>query len=177
ADGRAARPQPPLHRRQVLRRGPRPGRGRPDWWRGMNEQKKASIWHRLYHGETAFDFVGRTKVWFAMSALVIAIGVVSLIGQGLNYGIDFKGGTLWEVPAAAHQSDSKIVSDARSAMAALGLGEAKIQVARAGSTKTLRVQFKHQSPEAQTKVTQKLADLEHVTTNKVNKNDVGPSWG
>ncbi|MCU1462435.1 MAG: preprotein translocase subunit SecF [Acidimicrobiales bacterium] len=139
--------------------------------------KKANIFHRLYHGETAFDFVGRAKVWFLLSALVIAAGVLSLVGQGLNYGIDFKGGTVWEVPISSTKGDLNVISDARSAMSPLGLGDAKIQVTRSGSKKTLRVAAKHQTPDKQTQITSKLADFGKVPVNQINKQDVGPSWG
>ena len=40
-----------------------------------------------------FNFMGRTKLWFGISLLVIAIGAGSLVTRGLNQGIDFKGGT------------------------------------------------------------------------------------
>ena len=33
-------------------------------------ERGRSLAHRLYHGETAFDFVGRRRRWFAMSAVV-----------------------------------------------------------------------------------------------------------
>jgi SecD/SecF fusion protein len=39
------------------------------------------------------DFMGRRKLWFAISGVIVAIGVVSLGVKGLNLGIDFKGGT------------------------------------------------------------------------------------
>ena len=39
------------------------------------------------------DFVGRRNYWFAVSGAVILISVVSLAWQGLNLGIDFKGGS------------------------------------------------------------------------------------
>src|SRR6185312_6164612 len=39
------------------------------------------------------DFMGRRKLWFGISAAIIAAGVISLATQGLNLGIDFKGGT------------------------------------------------------------------------------------
>jgi preprotein translocase subunit SecF len=65
----------------------------------MSEEKKASLAHRLYHGETTFDFVGRRKIWWLVSAVVILAGLTSLATQGLNLGIDFEGGTSWEVPA------------------------------------------------------------------------------
>ena len=38
------------------------------------------------------DFMGRRKLWFAISGTVILISIVSLATRGLNLGIDFKGG-------------------------------------------------------------------------------------
>ncbi|MGI9021706.1 MAG: protein translocase subunit SecF [Acidimicrobiales bacterium] len=131
--------------------------------------EKASLRHRLYHGETHYDFVGRRWWWFAFSAVVIMIGVVALLTDGLNYGIDFKGGTSWEVGAPGVS-----VAEARDAVAPLGLGEAKIQIAGGG---LLRVQALHQSPENQVKVTEKLAELAKTDPNQVSVNDVGPSGG
>ena len=60
-------------------------------------ERKRSIWTRLYNGETSIDFVGRRRLWAILSGAVIAVGLVSLVAQGLNFGIDFEGGTAWEV--------------------------------------------------------------------------------
>ena len=60
---------------------------------------RRNVWGRLYHGETSIDFYGRRKIGLIVSALLIVVTVVSLVAQGLNLGIDFKGGVAWEVPA------------------------------------------------------------------------------
>ena len=39
------------------------------------------------------DFIGRRRLWFGISATVIAVSVLALGIRGLNLGIDFKGGT------------------------------------------------------------------------------------
>jgi SecD/SecF fusion protein len=39
------------------------------------------------------DFMGKRNLWFALSGVIILAGLVSLGVQGLNLGIDFKGGT------------------------------------------------------------------------------------
>jgi preprotein translocase subunit SecF len=130
---------------------------------------KRSLRHRLYHGETAIDFVGHRNTWFLVSAVVILAGAVSLLVQGLNYGIDFKGGTSWEVTAPGVS-----VGAARDALRPLGLGEAKIQTA---SGDRLLVSGDSQSPEQQTKITEKMAELGKVDPGQVSVNDVGPSWG
>ena len=51
----------------------------------------------VFHERTNFDFVGPKKKWFAFSAILILIGLAALGLRGLNLGIDFKGGTAWEV--------------------------------------------------------------------------------
>ncbi|MDF2882250.1 MAG: preprotein translocase subunit SecF [Clostridiaceae bacterium] len=41
--------------------------------------------------------IEKTKVWFAISGIIILIGMFSLATKGLDYGIDFKGGTVIEI--------------------------------------------------------------------------------
>lgn len=41
----------------------------------------------------SFDFVGRSKIWMFVALGIIAVGIISLAIQGLNFGIDFTGGT------------------------------------------------------------------------------------
>jgi len=130
---------------------------------------KNSLRHRLYHGETAFDFVGRRRRWFVLSALVILAGVTSLLTQGLNYGIDFKGGSSWEVKAPGVS-----VAEARDALRPVGVADAKIQVQ---GSDLLRVQADRGTAEEQAEVTTALARLAGVDAAQVSVNDVGPSWG
>jgi len=44
-----------------------------------------------------FDFLGKRKVAYAISAVVIAIGLGSLFTKGLNLGVDFEGGRSFQV--------------------------------------------------------------------------------
>ena len=131
--------------------------------------RKPSLAHRLYHGETAINFVGRRNLWFVVSAMVILAGVLSLLTQGLNYGIEFEGGTSWEVDAPGVS-----ISEARDAVRPFGLADATIQTV--GGDR-IRVAGDNQPPEEQARVSQALADLAGVDTSQVSVNDVGPSWG
>ncbi|WP_027259180.1 MULTISPECIES: protein translocase subunit SecF [Leisingera] len=42
---------------------------------------------------TSFDFFKRAKLWLGISALMMVVGFASFLLQGLNFGIDFRGGT------------------------------------------------------------------------------------
>jgi preprotein translocase subunit SecF len=139
---------------------------------------KKSIWYRLYHGETAFDFMGRKNLWFIVSAIVIIVGLGSLFTRGLNLGIDFKGGTAWDVP-----SRTLSVNKARDAVRPAGLGESTIQVIGQGSSRIVRVQDRIKCSEKQQfskceDIVNRLAKAAGITDSaKISVNTVGPSWG
>jgi preprotein translocase SecF subunit len=48
---------------------------------------------KLVPDVTTFDFFSRWKTWLGISAILIIVGFASFAIQGLNYGIDFQGGT------------------------------------------------------------------------------------
>ncbi|MEO6988305.1 MAG: protein translocase subunit SecF [Aquihabitans sp.] len=80
------------------------------------------VFKRLYHGENRANIVGRWKLWFGLSAVVLLLGAATLGTKGLNLGIDFTGGTIWKVDAGNAQ-----VTDVQDAMAELGYSDAQVQ--------------------------------------------------
>ena len=59
-----------------------------------------SFFIRLYTGTGAFEVVGRRKLWFTISGLIVAIAIASIAIRGFTFGIDFEGGTKVSMPAA-----------------------------------------------------------------------------
>jgi len=56
---------------------------------------------RLYRGEVSIDFVSRKKLWYTISGIILLVSVLALLFRGLDYSVEFKGGSQWTVPAAA----------------------------------------------------------------------------
>ncbi|HZP15748.1 MAG TPA: protein translocase subunit SecF [Nocardioides sp.] len=138
----------------------------------MSDAPKRGLFSRLYHGETAFDFTGHRKQWFALSGVIILIGLVALGVKGLNYGIDFEGGTDWQVPA-----HGVTVTQARSAVGAVGVPNASVQsLSNKSGASEIRVRARV-NPTDQAKVSDALAKLTHSSVNDVSVNSVGPTWG
>ncbi|MGH3989574.1 MAG: protein translocase subunit SecF, partial [Pseudonocardiaceae bacterium] len=59
----------------------------------------ASTLRSLYSGTGAFDIVGRRRIWYAMSGILVAVCLASILLRGFNLGIDFEGGTRVQLPA------------------------------------------------------------------------------
>ncbi|GIH79180.1 protein translocase subunit SecF [Planobispora longispora] len=59
----------------------------------------AGLVSRLYRGEVNVDFVGRQKLWYSLSAFLLVISVAGLIVNGLNLGVEFKGGSVFSFKA------------------------------------------------------------------------------
>src|SRR6188472_345170 len=69
------------------------------------------------------DFISRRRLWFGISAAVIAISIIALGVRGLNLGIDFKGGTQIGFTTPAPTSSEEV----RKQAAAVGQASAVIQ--------------------------------------------------
>src|SRR5207248_779299 len=103
------------------------------------------------------DFMSKRYLWFAISGVIIVLGVGALGVRGLNLGIDFKGGTqlAFKTPAA------HTTGDVRSVMKAQGYADAVIQ-GRGSSTngayKSFQIRTKALSGDKLTSVTSALED-------------------
>jgi preprotein translocase subunit SecF len=53
---------------------------------------------RLYTGTGAFEVVGRRRMWFIISGVIVAVAIVSIVLRGFTLGIDFEGGTKISFP-------------------------------------------------------------------------------
>jgi preprotein translocase subunit SecF len=135
--------------------------------------ERRSALSRLYHGETAIRFVPNLRRWAILSGLVIAAGLISLYARGLNLGIDFEGGVVWEVPAG-----DVSVADAQEAMESEGLEGLTVQTLTSEGSTRLRVEAEplETADEAQA-ISDRLAELTGSDVDDVSLNSVGPSWG
>jgi len=125
----------------------------------------------IFHERTNFDFVGRSWRWALLSGTVLVICVAALGIRHLNLGIDFEGGTSWQLTV---EGKGPSVGDVRDALRPFGLAEAKVQILGGDS---VRVQAEELDPAEQQKVTEALADYGGVDASQVSVNTVGPTWG
>ena len=85
---------------------------------------------------TNFDFVGRRRFAYPLSVLLIFLSLGAFFVQGLNFGIDFRGGILIEIKTDGPAN----VAELRNTVGGLNLGEVQVQEFGAADDVLIRVQ-------------------------------------
>ncbi|MDD3181717.1 MAG: protein translocase subunit SecF [Alphaproteobacteria bacterium] len=109
--------------------------------------------HLIPHN-TKIDFVAKRWWGFGMTLVLSVITVASLFFQGLNFGIDFKGGILIEAKSAQVVN----ISDLRSTLEKLNLGEVSLQEFGSPNDILIRIQRQEGDETAQQRAVQTVRE-------------------
>ncbi len=103
---------------------------------------------------TNVNFVGARRFAYPLSALLIIVSIGAFLVQGLNFGIDFRGGILIEIKTEGPADIAQLRQD----IGALGLGEVQIQEFGAPDDILIRVQEQDGAEEEQVKAIETIKD-------------------
>ncbi|MCB4207590.1 protein translocase subunit SecF [Arthrobacter sp. UM1] len=135
--------------------------------------KKLADWgNALYSGEKSYDFVGRKRLWFGITAVIVLLSVlIPVFRGGFNMGIDFRGGSEFTVSQASHtdvkpgeEAVGAVVPGSQPEVAKVAPGTVRVQTEKLSDTQTLDVK-------------KGLMKAYGVSDDKVTSNFVGPTWG
>jgi preprotein translocase subunit SecF len=139
--------------------------------------KFSRMGHALYEGHISIDFVGRRRLWYAISGLIVLVAVSGLWFKGLNLGIEFEGGVEYSVKVQPDQRNQTTVDEIRQAVAGTGIPEAKSPIVNT-SGKNIRVQTEAMSSDDSDTVIAAIAKSTGVNpTDDISTQEVGASWG
>jgi preprotein translocase subunit SecF len=133
---------------------------------------------RLYRGEAGIDIVGKRKIWYAVAALILLIGIVTIFVRPFNVGIDFKGGNSFTVPASVGT-----LQDAREAVEASGADVASAQTVGSGSDQHYLIKTnvldenQTVAGERAAQIRQDIAARFGIPVEEVSTDEVSGTWG
>jgi preprotein translocase subunit SecF len=127
----------------------------------------------LYSGRRSFDIVGRRRFWYAVSAVLVVVSLLGIFGRGLNFGIEFSGGTELRVLGVSQmegyeQRAGDVVDE--------NVPGGTTTVTRIGDD-TVRVQTGEMEAGQAEDLRSTLAEEFSVPVESVTSSLVGPSWG
>ncbi|MDO5676577.1 MAG: protein translocase subunit SecF [Propionibacteriaceae bacterium] len=134
---------------------------------------KLGLAHRLYTGQISYDFIKHRRTWFIISAVIIAVSILVVLLRGLTLGIEFRGGTDFQVPM---QVTSTTVDDVRAHTNEFTVPDLEPQVFSLGDSQ-IRIQTRTLTPEEMATTRTEIATIAGVQPADVTSNVVGASWG
>ena len=143
-----------------------PREGRPDTGRPPH---RASLAHRLYNGEAGLDVVGRSRLIYRVTAVVLLLCLAAMVFRGFNFGIDFAGGNSLRLPGSTAQ-----LEQVQEAAEDAGAEVASAQVV-GGNTLLLRTAALDNDTERA--VVDAVAAAAGVEPSQVSPESVSPEWG
>ena len=108
---------------------------------------------RVVPDDTRFDFMQFRRISFPISAVLSIFALTLYFTHGLNFGIDFRGGTLMEVQSKSGPAD---LARMRTALDSLGLGEVQLQLFGSPQDVLIRVAEQPGGEQAQQQVVDKV---------------------
>jgi preprotein translocase subunit SecF len=126
----------------------------------------------LYRGDNSWDFVSVSRKVLISSAVLVVLCVASFFVRGLNLGIEFDGGAVWEVPATADVSED----DISAVMSSEGVDDTRVQTISGGED-IFRVRAEVSDVSDRESIAGALAAEAGVSIDEVSTRNVSPSFG
>jgi preprotein translocase subunit SecF len=127
---------------------------------------------RLYRGEAAVNVVGRRRLWFSIAGGIVLFALLSFIVRGFVLGIDFKGGTEFQVPASAGSRatvEATLERDGANVVTAQTIGN--------GRNASYLIRTSPLSTTEQTQIKQEVAKDLNLAPEEISDNRVSSAWG
>ena len=138
----------------------------------------AKFGNDLYTGARSFNFVGRRRIWYVIATvMILASVVIPILRGGFVFGIEFRGGSEFQVSGVTAVADDPIAQqDIATAAVNATVKSATPHVTTVGSD-GVRVQTDQLSSDQTDEVRAALADAFGIELKDVTASFIGPSWG
>jgi preprotein translocase subunit SecF len=134
-----------------------------------------SIFRTLYRGESRVQFIGHRNRWYLASLSLIVICLLSFAFRGFNFGIEFAGGSQFQIQTSGtHLSTDEVTRAFKTA----GLpGENAAQRVGSGSTESIIIKTKNIAAAEQQQIVASIQKTLNIPQAKINIETVSSEWG
>ena len=137
----------------------------------------AQFGNDLYTGKRSYNIIGKRKIWYGISALLILIViVVSILRGGFLFGIEFLGGSQFQVASSAGLNSTEAQVLAQNTVLRVEPGS-NPRVTIVGQNSEIRVQTDQLTSDQSVAIQQALAQAYKIKDSDVTTSFIGATWG
>lgn len=119
------------------------------------------------------DWLGHRNIMFALSGVLLAVAIGALAIVGLEFGIEFQGGTAINIADAGDVT----IEQMRDALADAGVGAAEVQTTEVGGVNGFLIRTDETKPQEAAGQTAEAAKALGLADDSFQVNTIGPGWG
>ena len=135
--------------------------------------KFSDFGNALYSGDRSIDFMGRRKLWYSISVVIVTLSILlPVLRGGFNFGIEFKGGSEFRISGVSANVDQNLAVKAVQSV----VPKVEPRVSTVG-TDALRVQTDQLTDLKSEAVRVALASAYKVPSGSVASSFIGANWG
>ena len=139
--------------------------------------KFSRLGNDLYTGRKSIDFVGKTRVWYAISGLIIVAAVLGLYFKGLNYGLEFRGGAQFTVSLPTSEVTQDNADKLRNDVSGTGIAAAQQVVVTTAGKNSIIIETEPLTHLESTQIEGAIIQSVGVAKADISTDEIGPSWG
>jgi preprotein translocase subunit SecF len=139
--------------------------------------KFSRLGNDLFTGRKSVDFVGKTRIWYTISGLIIVAAVLGIYFKGLNFGLEFRGGAQYTVTMSGGLATQDNADKLRNAVADTGIPSAQQVVVTTAGQNSIIVETEPVTPTEGDQIVATIQDTVGVTKADISTDEIGPSWG
>ncbi|WP_426246434.1 protein translocase subunit SecF [Nocardioides sp. LHG3406-4] len=137
--------------------------------------KFSRLGNELYGGRKSYDFVHKKTLWYLVSIVLVTAAIAVVLLRGLNFGIEFTGGTQYKVSLPASQVNQTSADTIREAVAGAGVAEAEAPIVTTAGEAVL-VQVEELTQAESDKITTAIeGSMDGVQD--ISQDEISASWG
>ena len=99
---------------------------------------KHGFFNKLFTGTGGFEVVGRRKLWFTVTGVILLAAIASIVLKGFTFGIDFEGGTKVSFPRDGATGQASVTQVEDTFTKALGFGPENVVTVGNGASATVQ---------------------------------------
>jgi len=139
--------------------------------------KFSRLGNDLYSGRRSIDFVGRRRLWYAISGVIIVAAILGLYFKGLNWGLEFRGGAQFTVSMPTSEVTQDNADKLRDDVAGTGIPSAQQVVVTTAGKNSIIIETEPLTPLESNQISTTIEDSVGVTKADISTDEIGPSWG
>jgi preprotein translocase subunit SecF len=140
--------------------------------------KFSRLGNELYQGRRSIDFVHRRALWYAITGVVVGAALLIIVIKGLNFGIEFTGGTQYRIDdLPSSVATQETADELRDAIGDSSAGAEAAPTVTTSGDSAIIVQTEDLSLAQDKEVRSVIEDVTGASADQVSKDSIGASWG